>query len=141
MKQGKQNHYNGSAAEYRAAAWFLENGYMVWWPSVHQDAADFMVSKSGKYRRIQVKKAAWSRRHRGSRRYYLQVVINRGTEGRRVYSAKDIDYVMAVDGERLWLIPFKSIRAARSLMLDKKGPAQLNQPTRLRYDPSEWRVV
>ena len=131
------NHYAGASAEYLTAAWFLDRGYQVWWPSVQQDTTDFIVTKDGQHQRVQVKKATWVRGRRpSSPNEYLQV----HTIGDRAYAKEDFDILIAVDAPRLWMIPFADIKGRQTLKLDKRGGGRMINNT-LDYSPDKWRIA
>lgn len=109
--------HKGAAAEYAVASWYLENGYQVWWPSIQQDSIDFLTSKAGKVSRVQVKVAQWLR-EKGNRAPGLRVTLQHGA---KAYKRTAFDLLAAVDGDRIWIFPFKLVYHLSSIRLETPG--------------------
>jgi hypothetical protein len=128
--------YSGSAIEYQAASYFLSHGYQVYWPSMQQGPVDMVVEFPEGLRKVQVKKAAWSRPGSKSPNSYLKCSIS--GRNNRLYRLGDWDdlFVFSQDG-RVWRVPFDQLPALTSLTLDKRGPTLIRRTTP--YDPDRWR--
>jgi hypothetical protein len=128
--------FTGAAVEYRAASYFLAKGYQVYWPSMQQDTVDIVVEFPEGLRKVQVKKAAWSRSGYKTDNEYLKCSIS-GRDNRR-YQPGDWDllYIFADDG-RIWRIPLGELPPLTALSLDKRGPTTGSRRTS--YDPDRWR--
>lgn len=110
-----RNHREGSAAEHVVAAFFLRKGYDVLWPAAEGGKYDLMVHKTGYFLKVQVKKAT---RSRG--RLRVKCTPN-GGRNRLIYRAGDFDILAAVDRQRIWLIPYRSIARRGTLPLDTEA--------------------
>ena len=111
-----QSHQLGAANELRAAAYFLEAGYNVYWPAVQQSLVDFVIEKDGFYQRVQVKSATWNR---GTRATYLRIPIK--TSKTSPYQPDSFDLLIGVHRNTLWIIPWEEVADRGSLLLLKEG--------------------
>lgn len=108
------NHYTGMISEYRAAVYYLENGYQVYWPAIQQSVVDFIIEKDKEFQKVQVKTASWNRAGPNS---YLQC----RTHTKNKYSAVDgYDILFIISDIGYWEIPTKLIRST-NLCLHNTG--------------------
>lgn len=127
---------SGAAAEYLAAARFLSMGYKVWWPGDQSSSADLLIEKDHDFLRVQAKRATWVRKT-GSAHEYLRVKTVSNHKGyTKAYKYGDYDLLAAVDGQRLWIIPYEETRRFKSaIYLDKRGGTARN---RAAFDSDHW---
>lgn len=97
-------HLEGAAAEFVAAAFFLRRGYDVLWPSSGAARYDFALEMNGEVTKVQVKKVSVS----STAKKRVKCTPDGGRK-RRVYASGDFDVLVAVDGNDLWIIPYKDI--------------------------------
>tara|TARA_R100000808_G_C2140275_1_gene148078 strand:- start:498 stop:881 length:384 start_codon:yes stop_codon:yes gene_type:complete len=107
------NTRTGSANEYRAAAYFAEKGWEVFWPPTGKSPCDFVVVRNEETKRIQVKTASnWSQGNSD----YIRVQLP------QTYQPGDFDLLVAVAKEgRMWIIPQDKLPQTASLYLEKEG--------------------
>ena len=94
-------HKNGTIAELKAALWYEEKGWTVFWPTSTQSPCDFIAACGKINLRIQVKSAYWMKRPSGCT--YLQVTIRKGSGGHKKYTEEDCDLVIVVYEDKLWV--------------------------------------
>lgn len=104
----------GAAAEYIVAAFFLRRCYSVLWPAAEGLKYDLAVEQPGIMLKIQVKKVTRS----STGRLRVMCSGNGSRKGRRMYKQGDFDMLAAVDGFRIWLIPYRDIATTGMLTLD-----------------------
>ena len=131
---GIENHGMGAATEHRVAAFFLSNGYEVWWPSRGQSRADFVVEKGGRFQKVQAKTAHIET---GDTNTYVRVRLSKPSRGSRPYEAGDFDLLAVRLADALWIVPAEDLPDQKTLCLFKRGPTV--RPW-TKYDPSDWRV-
>lgn len=137
----------GAISEFRAAIWYLDQGYQVFFPSCDGNVVDFVAYKPG-YRPelVQVKTAHWIESS-GNRYLQLRLGRTRRNSGKRnrveirdwdPSNPEDhYDFLIAVYQNRLWRIPKNEFPTGKkTLYLDKTGTG----PIRCGYDPSDWLV-
>ena len=117
-----KSHQLGAANELRAAAYFLEEGYNVFWPAVQQSMVDFVIEKDGFYQRVQVKSATWNRQRSNT---YLRIAIK--TSAKSPYQSDSFDLLVGVHRNTLWLIPWEEVHERGSLLLGKEGSPEWSQ--------------
>jgi hypothetical protein len=101
-----KEHIKGAVSEYRAAQYYLEQGYQVYWPAVQQGVVDFVVEKSGVLKRVQVKTATMNKcKHLR----YLQCRTTRGRVNTKVYEQGMYDVLFIVYEDQKWIIPAQEI--------------------------------
>ena len=102
-----QAHFTGASHEYHAAGWYLARGYQVYWPSCQQGIVDFVIEKKGRFSRVQVKTATWSKA--GKYKYLQCRTRSRNKCGS--FKPKDAyDIFFIVGKESMWEIPAQVIR-------------------------------
>lgn len=135
----------GAISEFRAAIWYLEQGYQVFFPSCDGNVVDFVAYKPGCLPElVQVKTAHWIE---SSGNRYLQLRVGRTRGSRRGVMTRDwdpdnpedhYDYLIAVYEDRLWRIPKAGFPVGKkTLYLEKTGTGAI----RCGYDPSVWKVA
>lgn len=82
------------SAEYLAKAFFSKNGYTVYSPDSHDNAFDFIASKDGLYRRVQVKSVI------EIPKFNLARVRNKHGSTNKLYKVEDYDILAGVWVER-----------------------------------------
>jgi hypothetical protein len=127
----RQEHLTGGASEFFAASEYMRRGYEVFWPSVSQSAADFVLLRGGEFLKVQVKTGTWARV--GPYRY-LQCRLYGRTK--KTMDPAQIDLMVIVDVPRLWQIPLIQLAGLTSLCLDSDGPRRAY--SRKKYNPDVW---
>lgn len=128
MNHNHSTHIRGAVSEYRAASWYIERGFNVYWPAVHAGEVDFLIEKDGKYQRVQVKSAGWD----GA---YLRAVIHSKRSGG--YTADSFDLLVIVYEERLWEIPWNGSGLPNRIRLAKRGDPGWRPPRAFDGTPYE----
>lgn len=130
-------HMSGLAAEFQAAAYYVKQGYEIYWPMHSQSRADFLIHKDGEYKKIQVKKATWSQT--GPYKYLQSRVSTRNKGSKPLYEEGDFDFIVFVEDEgRMWIMPFEVIKGMTSVCLASTNTEpRVNTKT---YDPSKYEV-
>lgn len=113
----KHTHQLGAANELRAASYFLEEGYNVYWPAVQQSLVDFVIEKAGYYQRVQVKSATWNSPRPTTT--YLRLPIK--TSAACPYLPDSFDLLVGVHKDRLWIFPWEEVCDQGSILLGKQG--------------------
>lgn len=115
----KSQHLTGYISEQKAALYFAELGYIIYWPNHSQSSCDFIACKDEELIRIQVKSAYWMTNPTGKN--YLQATVKKGSSGLDSYTKQHCDLIVAVakDG-RIWVIPIEDIGKIQMIVLDKK---------------------
>lgn len=93
-------HHKGYAGELRAASWFAQAGFEVYFPAFHQGPVDFIVASGTDITRVQVKTPYWTVRPHNS---YLQVTVRKGCgDGREYnsYTKEDTESLSSPTGTR-----------------------------------------
>jgi hypothetical protein len=117
----RSNLFKGAAGEYKAAAYYLDNNCIVYWPAVPLET-DFLVERpDGTLDKVQVKATAW--RTSKSRPYeHLHVRTYGWAGGRKKTDTGPLyDYLFVVceDG-RMWEIPASEL-PEHAIGLDSRG--------------------
>lgn len=110
-------HSSGLVGELKAATWFAEQGYEIYWPSLTQSAVDFIAAKGKEILRVQAKNAYWMQRPSGAR--YVQVTIRKGSGGFKTYTEEDCDIIAVVHEESLWIFPVYDVKNYKTLNICK----------------------
>ena len=131
-------HQNGFLAELKAATYYAEQGYEIYWPAVTQSSCDFIAVREGKIDRVQVKKAYWFTKPTGTS--YLQVTTRKGSgnSGYSTYTSNDCDSVCIVFEEQLWIIPVEYLEGIQNIILEK-GQDIRKRGSKV-YNIEEWKV-
>lgn len=111
-------HQIGYLSESRAATYFIEQGYEVYWPSFTQSSCDFIITKSQDVQRVQVKTAYWMERKSGKR--YLQTTTRKGCGrgGYSEYTREECDLIVIVYEDKLWAITPEQLGGKQNLILE-----------------------
>ena len=136
-------HQNGAEAELRAALWYTEQGYTIFWPSATHTPCDFIALNKGTNEivRVQVKSAYWMTRPTG--RSYLMCTTRKGccSGGYDTYTEDDCDVIVISDrSKRLWVIPVDALEGAQSVCLDK-GQDDRTRRTKRSFSPEKYEVT
>lgn len=130
-------HRNGAAAELFVASVLAEQGYNILYPLITQSRYDIVTEDpfTGEFRRVQIKKASWSK----SGKYeYLQVrIAGKNKLTNTPYKESDIDDFMFTDMKRIWSAPSSVICGLTSVCLDSSN--ELYKP-QTKYDSKQWRI-
>ena len=108
----------GKAAELRSMAWLIEAGFEVMIPASDDSRVDVVYRKvddrgmHGPWLSAQIKRVYRKNGH-------PTVNLVRGSTGQR-YSAIDADYLFAVDGNKMWAIPFHMVAQYSRIRLSSK---------------------
>lgn len=94
-------HKNGTIAELKAALYYEEKGWTVFWPTSSQSPCDFIAACGKVNLRIQVKAAYWTKRPSGCT--YLQVTMRKGAGGSKRYTSEDCDLIVVVHEDKIWI--------------------------------------
>lgn len=131
-------HRNGSIAELKAAVWYMENGFEVFWPQTPQGAVDFIAMRGQETVRVQVKSPYWFERPSGAR--YLQATVRKGSSSPySTYTKEDCDEICLVCDEGVWVIPVECIKEVHTVNLIKGQHERA--PRASRRDWSVYKVV
>ena len=124
------NQRKGSASEYRAAAYFSEHGWEIFWPPTGSSPCDFVMVKEKQTQRVQVKTAvSWTK----GPSTYLRVKLG----GRNTYKEGDFDLLGVVGPDsRIWVIPFNKLPDRTMIYLEKH-----NGPRKRDYGWDEYEVT
>lgn len=106
-------HYVGATSEYLAAAYFLSEGYQVYWPSVQQSCVDFIVDLNGALKRVQVKTGTWNKDH-------LQCRITPRNKTKK-NSSEMYDILVVVSDIGQWIIPSEKLHSSNICLANKSG--------------------
>lgn len=128
----------GLAAELRVAAWYVDKGYEIFWPATTQSRCDFVAYHPAEklFRRVQVKKATWSKTGNYS---YLQCRLENRNQYARRYEPGDFHEIAFTDDDnRIWIATFEQVDGLVSVCLDGTRPGYTSKSEK--YDPSKWLV-
>lgn len=143
MDRGTKLRVKGAISEFRAAIWYMEQGYQIFFPSSDGGVVDFVAYKPGETPRlVQVKTAHWitSSGHR-----YLQLRIGRtrvidGVEKREWDPDRVEDHydeLFVVHENSLWRIKKEEFPPGKkTLYFDRGGSGR----ERMGYDSDDWKV-
>lgn len=107
----------GKAAELRAMAWLIEGGFEVMIPAGDDSRVDVVYRRvsddgmHGPWRSAQIKRVYLKQGH---------PTVNLVRASGERYDAIDADYLFAVDGNKMWAIPFHKICQLSRLRLADK---------------------
>tara|TARA_R100000655_G_C2942914_1_gene185992 strand:+ start:452 stop:841 length:390 start_codon:yes stop_codon:yes gene_type:complete len=106
--------YNkGAVSEYRAAAYFGEQGYEIFWNPTNGLRYDFIAFGDEGAIKVQVKTASWLNQN-GSK--YLRASIR----PKRPYKKGDFDFlVLVAPDRRLWVIPYDDVPKRSYVYLER----------------------
>jgi len=114
----KTEHFNGYISEQKAALYYAQLGYLIYWPNCTQSPCDFIACKEDEVLRIQVKSAYWSKNSKGLE--YLISTVRKGCRQQNFYSKKDCDTVVIIYEDRVWVIPVEELNNESNITLDRK---------------------
>ena len=128
-------HLSGISAELEAMKIYVELGHEIFTPLAAQSRCDFIAIKGTDCRKVQVKKASWSKAGTHS---YLQARL----KGRNKYSIEykdgDFDEVIFIEGNGdYWIAPWEDVKSLSSVSL--KGTKESYSSRSSLYDPEVWR--
>lgn len=107
----------GAASELKAAAYFLEAGWEVFFPAVQQGSADFVIRKDSNYKSVQVKTATNIKNPCGIS--YLQCRTRLTNKDQSPLPSQIADVWAVCFEEMLWVIPADEIDTSNlSLLAD-----------------------
>ena len=118
MKYLNSSTARGKAAEMRAMAWLIEAGFEVMMPASDDSRVDVVYRKihegglHGPWMSAQIKRVYRKSGH-------PTVNLVHGATSRR-YTPVDADYLFAVDGNKMWAIPFYTVCEFSRLRLSRK---------------------
>ena len=107
-------HYLGANSELLAAAYFVRQGWQVYWPTVQQSCIDFVIEKSREFKRVQVKTASWNK---GQQYKYLQCRTVSTNKYPHAPSDSLYDLFVIVHEESIWVIPAVDIKSTNLSLL------------------------
>jgi hypothetical protein len=118
-------------------------GYAVHFPIDPSSRYDLLLTKPNDpiAIKVQVKRATWARKTDTANEFLAVKLASTSSKRgqKKVYVDGDFDFLCAIDGFRMWLVPYADIRGFKNLSLDKRGPARVIE-NRKPYDPSKWLV-
>lgn len=118
-KRNRFEHFTGAASEHFAASFFLKKGFQVYWPAIHQNSVDFVISGSKGFQRVQVKTATWIK---SGHFRHLQCRTRLTKKYQDISPSELYDLLVIVSpDERLWVVPAGVITSS-NLCLDGSGP-------------------
>lgn len=123
------NKRTGAINELKAQQHYLAQGWDVFTPVMPTTRADFVCVKGGKVKKVQVKTAQRNGAHIQSR---LDV------HGKR-YTAEEVDEVVFIFEDRMWIAPIKDIDGFPSVCLGKVNIGSPYKP-QVRYNPDDWKI-
>lgn len=129
-------HKNGTIAELKAAVYYEEKGWTVFWPTSSQSPCDFIAACGVMNLRIQVKAAYKFTRPSGCS--YVQVTIRKGSGGSKKYTEEDCDLIVVVYEDRIWVFPREDIIPYTTINLE--NGQKLRKKTKGVIDASIYRV-
>jgi hypothetical protein len=130
-------HQTGFVAELKAATYYAEQDYEIYWPNLTQSSIDFIALKGREIRRVQVKSAYWIHRKTGAS--YLQATIRKGCDSNQSYSKEDCDDICIVGEGRIWIIPVEKVPSLQTVIVEKGQQTRRGDPRN--FDPSPYLVV
>ena len=110
-------HYTGCASELKAAAYFLEQGYQVFMPTIQQGHIDFVILTEDGFKAVQVKTATWQK---SGPNKYLQVRTQLTNKYKHLKPKDLYDILFCIKGNDAWIIPAESINST-NLSLQNTG--------------------
>lgn len=129
-------HKSGAIAELKAAQFFLENDYEIFFPTT-ASTADFIAMKGSELIRVQVKSAYYMERPGSS---YVQVTTRRnsGEYVGKLYTKEDYDLLVVVYEDKLWIFPVEDVCHLQSIILEKGQ--QVRRAGVKNFNPDPYRV-
>lgn len=129
-------HINGVCAELYIASYFVEQGWDIYWPHAAQSKADFVACKDEICKRVQCKKATWSKT--GPYEYLQSRVSSRNKNPNPKYVKEDFDLISFTDREgSIWITEIDNILGMTSVCLGSTNP---NYKPQTKYEPRNWKV-
>ena len=109
-----QDHFLEAINEHKAAAYFMEKGYSVFWPAVQQSLHDFIIHNNDEgFKTVQVKTASWNRSGRNG---YLQCRTRMKGGG-----PPKSDLFVVVHDNSVWVIPSSKIKSSNLSLMSTLG--------------------
>jgi len=130
-----KNHSTGVKNELKAASYFAGKGFEVYWPMHTQSRCDFIIYKNEYFNKVQVKTATWSKT---GEHLYLQCRLKNRNKYGTVYLEGDFDWIVFIDGERMWATGWEEVEGLSSVCLDSTNPNY--NPRDKDYNPADWLV-
>jgi hypothetical protein len=122
--------FKGAAAEHRAAAYYMEKGDIVYWPSVPVETDLIVEREDGRLDKIQVKYTSWRRGSaKHSAKYEHMHVRTYGWSGgrKKTEDGPKYDYLFVVgEDARMWEIP-AALLPKHAIGLDVRGGERRNK--------------
>lgn len=118
----RQNLFKGASAEYRAAAYYLDRGEIVYWPALPLES-DFIVERDGgKLEKVQVKYTSWVKVGKTSNCEKLHCRTYGWSGGRTATPGPpQYDYLFVIsEDDRMWEIP-ADVLPKHAIGLDTRG--------------------
>lgn len=111
-------HYKGASNELRAASYYLDLGFQVYFPVCQQGAVDFIVDKGSQgLLKVQVKTATWVK---AGNNKYLQSRTRLTNKYQDIKPIELYDIFFVVSDSGLWEIPSSLIKSS-NLCLQNTG--------------------
>ena len=129
-------HKSGLTSELKAASYFASEGYEIYWPMCTQSRCDFVVFKNEYFSKVQIKTATWSKT---GEHLYLQCRLTNRNGYSTSYIEGDFDWIVFVDGDRMWVAGWDDVDGLTSVCLDCTNPDY--KPNKKTYDPNSWLVT
>lgn len=124
-------HTNGHVAELYCAYRLAKLNWKISFPHTSQSRYDLIGDVDGKFYRLQVKKASWSKA--GPYKYLQCRLINK-CSGKH-YLPEEVDYMVITDLETVWLMPIKDASEMTSVCLGSTNPDYKQYK---KYDSNQW---
>ncbi len=116
------------------ASKLIQQGYNVLFPLATQSRYDLVAEDcEGRFIKIQVKKATWSKS--GSYSYLQARISGKNKLTNTPYKSKDIDEFAFTDMNRVWFAVFEEVGNLTSVCLDSTNP---NYKPQTKYNPERW---
>lgn len=124
---------SGASAELYVAHSLVEEGYNILWPLLTQSRYDLVAEKDGKFLKIQVKKATWSKS--GNYNYLQARISGKNKLTNTPYKKEDVDFFAFTDNNCIWFAPFEDVEGLTSVCLSSDNPKYSPQT---KYQPDLW---
>lgn len=131
-------HKSGAIAELKAAQYFIEHDYEIFFPMSMHSIIDFIALKDNNAIRVQVKSAYYMKRSTGAS--YIQVTTRRNSSiyGHQCYKKDDYDLLVVLYENRLWIFPCEDVYNFQSIVLDKGQ--QTRRAGKNNFDASQYEI-
>lgn len=121
-------HLTGAYNELRAQTYFTKRGWDVFSPIHNKTRADFVAVMGREVLRVQVKTAQYNNGYIQARVSVLD----------KLYTKEEVDIVVFLIDNRMWIVPIEEIEGYTSINLGKVD--QTKYTPRKEYNPDVWEI-